>query len=262
MSLSKIYKSFQMVETENKVINNTYEAPPAIIEETTDEADEQVISAAEVEAEKIISEAREEAKRILSAEQEKIENWWNEKRNEDARIKDESKASGYEEGYQLGLVQAEEKLKEQYEDMFNQAQSILKEAFRLKEQIIEESEEELIELSITIAEKIIRRELESNQDIVKNMVKEILRRTKEYEKISIFVPPDYHTYMQGAREELLAELSGQVELMIFPDPSILENGCIIKTSYGTLDAKIDTQLEEIKNHLFEIAGGDINESKN
>jgi len=55
------------------------------------------------------------------------------------------------------------------------------------------------------------------------------------------------------REELLKGLNGQVELMIFPDSLIIDDGCIIKTLSGTLDAKIDTQLEEIKKNIIDIA---------
>jgi flagellar assembly protein FliH len=50
-------------------------------------------------------------------------------------------------------------------------------------------------------------------------------------------------------------LDGQAELSIIPDYSVQDEGCVIRTPLGSVDAKIDTQLKEIKQVLLEIARG-------
>ncbi|WP_412176713.1 FliH/SctL family protein [Bacillus sp. T3] len=36
------------------------------------------------------------------------------------------------------------------------------------------------------------------------------------------------------------------------DHSVSQQGCIIRTAYGSIDARIDTQIEEIKKAILEI----------
>lgn len=253
-----------MKEIEKKLISHSYDVSSVQSEK------EQAIESAPnhddtIKAKQIIEEAQEKADQILLQtkdqieewkrnEQSKIDEWWNKKREEDAIIVKEVKANAFKDGYETGEKQAEEDLHNQYQEKFEEVKQILEEAFHIKEQMIQESETMMIELSTEIAEKIIMKEIELDQSITKTMAKEILKKTKESEKIAINVSPDYFSYLKNAREELLMELNGQVELSIYPDPSIDSGGCMIKTSYGTLDAKVDTQLEEIKKVLFDILG--------
>ncbi|OEG00401.1 flagellar assembly protein FliH [Vulcanibacillus modesticaldus] len=258
--MSKIYKSVQLNENQKKII--TYEhklknEPEVSQEELVDDTfnyRDQIIKEAKEQAARILGDAKKQAEELLEKEKKAIDEWWDKKRAEDDLLIERLKKEGYQAGYEEGHAKAELDLQEQYQKRFDQAQQILEEASRIKEQIIQESESKIIELSVAIAEKIIRKEIELDMGVVKNLVKEVLKGIKELEKISISVAPSYFTYLHNAREELLKELNGQIELLIFPDPSITDGGCIIKSSYGTFDAKIDTQLEEIKFLLFDISG--------
>ena len=247
-----------MNQEDRKVITHNYIVDTVSdnieIDSKTRNGKDVIIQDVDREAQRLIQQAKEQAAEMLKDENEKIEEWWSNKRKEDAILQEEAKSNGFEEGFKTGFKKAEKEAEEKYRELIQNAKNLLEESYILKEQIIQDSENEIIELSITIAKKIINRELELDPDIVQNITREILKNIKESEKISIFVNPRYFSYLQIAREELSAELNGQVELSIFPDPSIENGGCIIKTSSGTLDAKIDTQLEEIKNTLLEITG--------
>ena len=264
MSLSRIYKSNQIKEKESKVIANIYKAPPPLTMEMAEQSEEVraamlIIEEARKEAASALNEARIQADDLLTKEKAKVADWWEQKREEDATIIENSKNEGFQAGFSEGLIKAEEQLVQQYKDLIGSAEALLQEAYQMKEQIILESEEKVIELSVAIAEKIIKKELESAPDLVKEMTKDLLKNIKEYEKISVYVSPDNLAYLQSAREELAAELNGQVELMILPDPTIKSGGCLIKTSFGAFDANIDTQLAEVKKILLNTFAGTKNE---
>lgn len=263
ISLSRIYKSAQLKPAEKKIISNNHKIPSVekIHEDNQQEKNEelnekveQIILEAEEKAKEIINKSKEEANQLLEEEKEKIEKWWAEKREEDKSIIQEIKENGFQEGFDTGFNQGKEQAEKEYEALIHQAKSILEEAYQTKENIIQEAEPNIIELASLVAEKIINKELELDKEIIVHITKEALRKTKEVDKISIYVSPSEISYIQNAREELLMEQNGQVELMIFPDSSIEAGGCIVKTSYGTLDAKIDTQLEEVRNILYDISG--------
>lgn len=59
--------------------------------------------------------------------------------------------------------------------------------------------------------------------------------------------------MNAAREELSLAVDSQAELQILPDSTVKDQGCVIRSSFGSIDARIDTQLAEIKKELVRIA---------
>ncbi|MGD9677114.1 MAG: FliH/SctL family protein [Vulcanibacillus sp.] len=270
--MSRVYKSTKINIDEKKIITNpTLEDYNMMfeIEENNEnylndsyfDVDDQevqqesnlIIIKAQEEAARIVQQARKQAEEIAGLEKLKIDEWWEQKRLEDVAIVEKEKKDGYNVGYNDGKKIAENDIKLQYQSILEKAQTILKKSYEIKEEIIKESELPIVELSISIAEKIIKKEIEIDKNIVSLIVKEALKAITDFEKISIYVNPNNFEYLHNMREELLKGLNGQVELMIFPDSLISDDGCIIKTLSGTLDAKIDTQLEEIKKNIIDIA---------
>ncbi|MFV9509860.1 flagellar assembly protein FliH [Tepidibacillus sp. LV47] len=212
----------------------------------------QILQDAEETAIKIIEQAKKDAEQIKRNTEKEIQSWWDQKKIELQQIEEEASKRGYQTGFDKGFQKGMEKANLEYQNQLQQASQILQEAYSLKEQIIQEAEPTMIELAVTIAKKIILKEIEIDPEIIKNIAQDTLRKTKEFEKIIIYVHPNHFAYLQSAREELLMELNGNVDLSIFPDASIKDLGVVIKTSYGTLDARIDTQLEELKQVLLEV----------
>ncbi len=260
--MSRIFKSVHLNEKDKKLI----EVKKTIVPQETgirealsqDEHQEielqksQILIDAEDMAKRIIEQGRVAAEQLKADAKNEIDQWWIEQRNEDEAIKNNAEQQGFNHGYDSGFQKIEAELQNQYKDQIDQAKKLVEEAYQLKEQIIQESEPVVIQLAISIAEKIILKEVEQNLDIIKEITKEALRKTREYEKITIDVHPSHFSFLLEAKEELKLEMNGQVELLIYPDPFLVQGGCIIRTSTGTIDAKIDTQLEEIKKALLDL----------
>jgi flagellar assembly protein FliH len=50
-------------------------------------------------------------------------------------------------------------------------------------------------------------------------------------------------------------MDSQAELQIVPDITVMDFGCVIRSSFGSIDARVDTQLSEIKKALQQIVKG-------
>jgi len=137
--------------------------------------------------------------------------------------------------------------------MLIEAQNILEQAYEMHRRTILDAEIFLLEMSCGIAEKIISKKLDDSADWIIDMVKVALKRSSEKGSIAICVAPSQFAYIQSVREELSYTIDPQVELQIYPDASIKDHGCVIKTSFGTIDARVDTQLTEIKQALLDLA---------
>jgi flagellar assembly protein FliH len=160
----------------------------------------------------------------------------------------EMKEEAYEKGYQAGIEEA----KESYKEHLQRAASILEQAYAEKAAIIREAEPFVVELSTEIARKIVQQELNMHPETLLHMIKHALSNIPESSSVSIGVAPEDFEFVQKQREQLLAVVNGQVEVKVFPDYSIQQGGCYIRTPYGNIDARIDMQLSEIKKALLSL----------
>ncbi|NDI33391.1 FliH/SctL family protein [Chengkuizengella sediminis] len=262
--MSNLIKSTNYISLEDKKklkLSITYKEDLTQIEETEQniEEDAEILSIRDEilkEAQAIASEQIEKAKTEVAAIKAEAENeiklWWSEKREKDEDIVQETKAKAVEQGIKEGTEHAVEQVKQQYSDLINEASSIVNTAYKEKEKIIQEAEPFLVDLSCAIAEKVIHKELHDSKETVIQMISKVLTRRNEEGIIKCCVAPDQYKYIKDAKEELLLSLDPQAELQIVPDASLSGFDCVVHSSFGSIDAKIDTQLSEIKNQLNEI----------
>lgn len=214
---------------------------------------QQIIQDAEHHAEQLIQEAQEQCSRVQEATRQEIDVWWQASRQEDEQVTEQARAAGYDAGYQSGYQEVQTELQQQYAEMIREAQTVLQRAIETKQQIIQEAEPFLLELSVAIAEKIVDEHVSVNQDWITQYIQKLLAGRREQGTITICVSPAQYQYMTNAREELAASAGAHRELIIVPDAGVTDVGCIIRTSFGSIDATIGTQLQEIKSALQQIA---------
>lgn len=220
---------------------------------------EQILRDAEQVAEEQIRQAIEDSNQLRAQAEQEIDEWWTKRRSEDAQHAQEAKDMGFRQGYEEGLAKAEAEVQAKYEAMLEETRQILESAHHIKEQIIHESDPFLIQLSCAIAEKIIGHQLNLEPEWTIDLVRGILARKKDKGAITLCVAPKHFDYIFSAREELAASIDSQAELIILPDSSVRDEGCVVRSSLGSIDARIDTQLTEIKSALLHMAASDEGE---
>lgn len=223
------------------------------IDEQTVLLKEQMLADAREFAERQVREAAEEAERILQNAQEMIASWWDERREQDEHLIEAVKAQAFQEGYEEGQHRAETEMQQRINEMMQEAQTVLTQAYEAKEQIIQEAEPFLVNLSCGIAEKVIDKELADQQELVLSLIKKTLSRKREQGLITLCVNPSQFDFIHAAREELVLAIDSQAELQILPDATVRDRGCVIRSAFGSVDARVDTQLTELKKELLRLA---------
>jgi flagellar assembly protein FliH len=211
----------------------------------------QLIQVAKAEAQAIIEMAEQNARSIESTTTDKINQWWEENQQKLEVLSVEAKQQGFEEGLATGKQEAILKIQEEYQGKLEQVQQLLNVAYEQKESIIAEAEPFLLELSTVIASQIVKRELDTNPNHFVELIQQHILRFKEKESITVCVHPDDFEFIQSQRIQLVAVVNGETEIKIIPDHSVSPKGCIIRTAYGSVDARIDTQIEEIKKVILD-----------
>lgn len=199
----------------------------------------------------IMARTEEKVRSMEAAAREKINQWWEDNYKKLEILSEEAKQHGYEEGFAIGKREAEEQIRLEYQAKIAQATQLIDQAFKEKEAIIAEAEPFLLELSTAIASQIIKQELTDHPNKFVEVIKQHILRFKEKEYITVCVHPDDYEFIQSQRFSFIEVVNGETEIKIIPDHSVTEKGCIIRTAYGSIDARIDTQMEEIKKVLLE-----------
>ncbi|TJY43190.1 flagellar assembly protein FliH [Cohnella pontilimi] len=215
---------------------------------------ERILSDAERTAQEILRQAREAAAEIKAAAEAEAEAWWQTKRGQDASLEEEARRRGYEDGYHAGVRQAEEDVRQEWSEQMREARVTVEQAYAAKERVIAEAETFLVELSCSIAEKLISRELtEQSPELAVSLFAKALSRRKEQGVITLCVSPSQFAFVQAAKDELSLALDSQADLQIVPDAGIGEGGCIVRSAFGSIDARIDTQLAAVRAELLRVA---------
>ncbi len=229
--------------------------------EEAEQARKQMLKDAQEFAEGQVRDAAQEAENIVESARTEAEEWWRQRREQDEHLVEAVKSEAYQQGYQEGQAQAELEMSQKMAEMMEEARQVLQEAYRAKEVIIQEAEPFLVELSCGIAEKIVDKQLTVEPQFAMDLIRKNLARKREQGLISLCVSPAQFAFVNAAREELALAVDSQAELQILPDSTVRDHGCVIRSSFGSIDARIDTQLAEIKKELIRIAL-DTDENRN
>jgi len=217
---------------------------------------EQMFDEANAKASEILQAAEAHAHKVKAEAEQSIQQWWNENQAKLESMSTEAMQQGYEEGYTEGRQEAEERARNDYKEMLEEARTLLDEAYQQKEKIISEAEPFLLELSTVIASQIIKQELDASPEKFVGLIQEHIMRFKEKDYITVCVHPADFEFIQSQRSHLVSIVNGETEIKIVPDHSVTKKGCIIRTAYGSVDARIDTQIEEIKRVILDAKRGE------
>lgn len=169
-------------------------------------------------------------------------------RNLISRAREEAqniKEAAAKEGYQEGLMQAKADL----QDVKNAIASFA----GAKQEVFEYIAPDILEISVEIAQKIIKKELQQDPTIIIDNIMEILKGlSKEETKITLRVNPAQVSLLKSEIPSVMSNVGLDAKVLIVPDDAIMEGGCMVTTTNGVIDATIETQLAVISEALKEI----------
>ena len=112
---------------------------------------------------------------------------------------------------------------------------------------------DILEISVEIAQKIIKKELQQDPNAILDNILALLKTlSKEETKITLRVNPAQVSLLKSEVPSLLSEAGLDAKVLVVPDETIMEGGCVVTTNNGVIDATIETQLAVISEALREI----------
>jgi flagellar assembly protein FliH len=201
---------------------------------------EEIIERARLEAERIIAEAKQEAQR-LTAEGESVG-------------REQGFRQGLEEGREKGETEAAAETTAAYEERLKAVEESWRNALdewqSRREQLLSDASDDLLDLSLTIARRVVQREIEADRSVVRDQLRAVLEMTAAATAVTVVVHPDCRDFLEPLLPELIASLDRPLHASLRADDSFSPGGCIVRTEGGEIDARIETQLNRIVEALL------------
>lgn len=169
-------------------------------------------------------------------------------RNLISRAREEAvsiKEAAAKEGYQDGLAQAKEDIAE--------VKNAITAFLSAKQEVFDYIAPDILEISVDIAQKIIKRELQQDPNIILDNITDILKGlSKEETKVTLRVNPSQVSFLKQEMPTVLNNVGLDAKILIVPDETVIEGGCMVTTTNGVIDATIEAQLAVISEALKEV----------
>lgn len=183
---------------------------------------------------------------ILKRTTDEVEEMKRVAREEAVGIRQTAEKQGYDEGFAKGEKEGLEKaapVMEAFKDLVNELTEVRKKFY-------ENAEGEMINLVIGVARTVIGEDMERNPALVRNVIRAAVQKLKSHEEISIKVNPEDLAEAERYRPELAKSVEDIEKVTFRADPLITRGGCVVESNIGSIDARLETQLEAIRESFL------------
>ncbi len=200
------------------------------------------------EAMEVKVQAEEEAKAIVEKAKIEARNIEGEIKDKETKILNDARKRGYQDGFEEGYKNGESEVKR----LTDRIQVILNSTIQKRNEIFVETEQQIINLVLLIAKKVIKVISENQKNVVINNVVQALRKLKSRGDVAIRVNLSDIELTSAHKKDFVEMVEGVKSIKILEDSTVDKGGCIIETDFGSIDARISSQLHEIEEKIIEL----------
>lgn len=231
-------------EQADRIIEQAQDEAKKVLEDAEQHAFDRVQKSVQ-EKESLIQQASEEGERIkIQANRDADDIKYNAERDA-VKIKEQAKDDGFQEGHNAGLDAGRNEVSFAVERLHG----IIAETVRERERILNHSEQQVINLVLTMVTKVVKKLTADHQQVVIENTKAALELLRGAITLFVRVSPYDYNFTQSFKEEFIRMIEAKAELKFIEDPTIEPGGVYIETEMGDVDATIRSQLEELETQM-------------
>ena len=161
---------------------------------------------------------------------------------EAARIREEARLAGYEEGFAAGREDARVGLAPTASSLGDALTSIRS----LEASAADRVEGQAVELAVQIAERVLAGAVAVEPERLLDVVRGALRTVVDRERVTILVHPEDLDLMRESISTVTDSLGGIEHVEVQEERRVSRGGAIVRTSYGEVDARLETKLDRAR----------------
>jgi len=154
--------------------------------------------------------------------------------------------SAHDKGFSEGLKDGINRGKKELSLTAESVAKLIVELKTMKKQLMEGSEKEIIDLAFLIAGKVIHKEVSTGREVILSVLKDAMDGIQERSDVRVRLNPGDYRHIMEAKPDFFEKYS---DIIIEKDEKIGQGGAMIETNSGTVDARLDQQLNKIMESL-------------
>jgi flagellar assembly protein FliH len=208
------------------------------------------------EAEDKLQAARKEAAALLEKASREAKAQLDQAASQAQYALEEAKSQGYQEGYREGNQQGQELHRQNTEEAGRQLNRLLSEIAGERQAFIDSFEGEMVELAVSIAEKIVVSAINKDDNAFKSMIINALKHMRRESKITLHVSEEqYNEFFKAESANFV--LGDETITVVIVNDTQLENGdLILESDEETVNAGVGSQLKHIMLAFGQPGGGE------
>ena len=219
------------------IVKKAEETAFAEVKRQTDQA--AIIKAdAENEAANIIEKAKAEAEQIIADAQAE---------------RDRQRNDAYQEGFDQGHKEKKKKGVAEVDRLVERMHKILEAVMQRRDEILQDTESQIVELVILMARKVIKILSENQKNVIMANTLAALKKVRTRGEVTLRVNLEDVKLTTEHVDEFIQHVENVQGITVLEDSSVEKGGCIVETDFGSIDARISSQLTELENKILEIS---------
>lgn len=233
-------KADLIAEAQEEAASIRKDAETAAFEEVKRKTDQsQVIrQQAQDEATKILADAEARAAEIVAESRAKL----------DVQLKE-----GYDDGYKKGQEAGFREGNLEAQRLTDRLHTIIERMMDKRQEILAETEQQIVDLVLLMTRKIVKVISENQRNVVVSNVVQALRKVKGRGEVIIRVNLNDVAMTTQHIKDFLSAAENIKNITVVEDSTVDRGGCVIETDFGSIDAKIVSQLNEIEQRILEVS---------
>jgi flagellar assembly protein FliH len=165
-----------------------------------------------------------------------------------AQVERDAFMKGYAQGERAGAEAAAAR----GEAVVRRLSETVDELRALRAALLQKAEQQVVQLALAIARRIVSREVTLDPALVAAMGRVAIDRLNGVASATIRLHPDDHAAVMRGSASAVAD----GPTTIVADPMVRRGGCIVQSDFGIIDVGVDAQIQEIARTLFGDSDGD------
>lgn len=186
------------------------------------------------DAQRIVDEARAEAAAILEEAHGQLDN-----------IRQQAE----QEGRAAATAMANQELQEKLATLLPAIRSMTEQLSDTRQAWLKQWQQNALQLSVRIAERIVRQEIKRQPAIALTYLREALEMCAAAPQVRVLLHTDDAQSLGESARQIVHEILPAAHAEIVGDDSVTPGGCRIETRHGEIDQRIETQLQRIEAEL-------------
>lgn len=172
------------------------------------------------------------------------------------QMREQARHEGYEEGLKTGhrdglaqgLADGRKQIEAELQRQHDRFEALLNALARPLNAMDEQTEQALVQLALSVARQIIRRELRTAPGQIIAVVREAVQLLPmSRQTIRVYLHPEDAALV---REVFAMDAGGEHTWQVFDDPSQSRGGCRVLTDDATVDASIESRIAAVFAHVL------------